>query len=456
MEPIVIIGGGIAGLAAAFECRARGVEPLVLEATGRAGGVIVTHHEDGFVIDGGPDSILAQKPAAVALCRELGIADRLVSTLPPRTAYVLRAGRLVPLPDASFLGLPTRVGSLVSTSLFSWPAKLRMGLELIRPARRDDGDESIGHFMRRRFGNEAVSYLAEPLLAGIHAGDVERLSLPSLFPRLVEAERSHGSVLRSLFASRRPPATQGAFVSFRAGLASIIEALVAALGPAAIRYHSPVARLEGRGPFTVTLASGERIDARTVIVATPAWAAAPLLASIDAAIAERCAAIAYASSATVFIGLRRDQVRHDLQGTGFVVPRVEGRALMAGTWVSSKWPDRAPDGHVLLRGFVGGATNEAIVDRPDDELVSLVLGELTAILGIEGRPVLTRAYRWHRATPQYNVGHHDRVRAIEAALAAIPGLFLTGSGYRGTGLPDCVADGRSVGAAAVGRGAQGA
>ena len=444
MHPVVIIGGGIAGLAAAFECRARGVQPLVLEAGDRAGGVIVTERRDGYVIDGGPDSILAQKPAAVALCRELGIADRLVSTLPPRLAFVLRSGRLVTLPEASFLGLPTRLRSLASTELFSWAAKLRMTLELVRPARRDEGDESIGDFMRRRFGGEAVSYLAEPLLAGIHAGDVERLSLPALFPRLVEAERSHGSVLRTLFATRRPPSTQGAFVSFRDGLAVIVDALVAFLDADTIRFGARVAQIEGHGPFTVALTSGERIGARTVIVAAPAWAAAPLLRSIDDEIASLCAGISYASSATVVFGLRRDQVRHDLQGTGFVVPRVEGRALMAGTWVTSKWPHRAPEGHVLLRGFVGGATNEAVLERPDAALTELVFEELATVLGITGTPLLTRVYRWPRATPQYNVGHLARVAEIDERLQRLPGLYLTGSGYRGTGLPDCIADARDV------------
>jgi protoporphyrinogen/coproporphyrinogen III oxidase len=449
MQAAIIVGAGIAGLAAAYESRRRGVQPLVLEASGRAGGVIGTEHVDGFVIDPGPDSILVQKPAAVALCRELGIADRLVSTLPPRTAFVLRSGRLVTLPDASFLGLPTRLGSLLSTRLFSWPAKLRMGLELLRPARQDESDESIGHFMRRRFGDEAVRYLAEPLLAGIHAGDVEQLSVHALFPRLAEAERSHGSVLRTLFATRRPPSTQGAFVSFREGLGEIVTALVAALGAGTIRYDAPVARISGRGPFAVELESGETLEARRVIVAIPAWGAAPLLDAIDAPLAEACREIPYASSATVFFGLRREQVRHDLHGTGFVVPRSEGRGLMAGTWISSKWPDRAPAGHVLMRAFVGGATNPAIVDRSDDELIAGAFDELASILGINGAPLLTRVYRWRRATPQYNVGHLDRVRRIDERLRAIPGLSVTGSGYRGTGLPDCIADGRAAAAAAA-------
>jgi oxygen-dependent protoporphyrinogen oxidase len=451
MHDAIIIGGGIAGLAAAFELRRRGVAPLVLEAQPRAGGVIVTEHRDGFVIDGGPDSILVQKPAAVALCRDLGVAERLVPTLPPRTAYVLRNGRLLTLPEGSFLGLPTRLGSLLSTPLFSWPAKLRMGLELVRPVRSDLADESIGSFMRRRFGDEAVRYLAEPLLAGIHAGDVEQLSIHALFPRLVDAERRQGSVLRTLFTTHRPPpaSSQGAFVSFRDGIAEIVTALVGALGTETIRYGATVTQVAGRDPFRVTLSSGEAMEARTVVIAAPAYAAGPMLAPVDAALAARCSEILYASSATIFFGLRRDQVRHDLRGSGFVVPRAEGRALMAGTWVSSKWPHRAPDGQVLMRGFLGGATDPGILERSDDELAAIAFRELSATVGIDGVPGLTRVFRWHRGTPQYTVGHLARVAEIEARLQKLPGLYVTGSGYRGTGIPDCVADGRSTAAQAA-------
>src|SRR5688572_30409617 len=218
---VVIIGGGIAGLAAAWELRRRGIQPLILEQNRRTGGVIVTEQIDGFVVDGGPDSLLVHKPAAVDLCRELGIADRLFPTLPPRTAYVKRDGRLIPLPEASFLGLPTRLRPLMSTELFSWRGKLRMSAEALLPPKRADDDESIAQFIRRRFGDEAVAYLAEPLLAGIHAGDAEKLSVRSLFPRLVELERTRGSVLRGLLAERTPPAPDGAFMSLPGGIAEL-------------------------------------------------------------------------------------------------------------------------------------------------------------------------------------------------------------------------------------------
>jgi oxygen-dependent protoporphyrinogen oxidase len=446
MADTVIIGAGIAGLAAAWELKQRGVQPLVLEQSDRAGGVIVSDRLDGFVIDAGPDSILVQKPAAVELCRELGLGDRLFPTKPPRSAFVVRKGRLTELPEASFLGIPTKIGPFITSPLFSLAGKLRMGTELIRPT-ADHADESIGSFIRRRFGREAVDYLAEPLLAGIHAGDVDQLSIHSLFPRLVALERSNGSVLRGLSsAMAKAPrgGGQGAFVSLPSGVGELPEALTRALGPDAIRYRTRVVQISGGAPFKLTLDTDAAIYASRVIVTVPGWAAAPMFRSLDPPLSRLCDEIPYASSATVFLGLRRDQIAHPMNGSGFVVPRVERKALMAGTWVTSKWPQRAPEGYALLRGFMGGATNPAILDRSDDDLAALACDELRGLLGISGEPALTRVYRWPRATPQYVVGHMERVRQIEQRLAAFPGLFVTGSAYRGTGLPDCIADGRAT------------
>jgi oxygen-dependent protoporphyrinogen oxidase len=453
MPDAVVIGAGIAGLAAAWELQQRGVRPLVIEQQSRAGGVILTEKINGFVIDAGPDSLLVHKPAAVDLCHELGIADRLFPTLPPRTAFVVRDGALVPLPEASFLGLPTSIRPFVQARLFSWPGKARMAAELILPARREESDESIGSFMRRRFGAEAVEYLAEPLLAGIHAGEVEQLSVHALFPRLVDAERTRGSVLRSLFATRPPPApsgaTPGAFVSFPGGISELVQALVTRLGGDAIRHDCAVARVAGSGPYTVTLASGEAVAARAVIAATPAWSAASILQPVSAPLAVLCRDIPYASSATVFVALERDQVRHPLAGSGYVVPRRQRRALMAATWVSSKWPQRAPAGHVLLRGFLGGASDPDVLAKTDGELASAAFDDLAEMLGISGKPLLTRVFRWPRASAQYHVGHLARVRAIDDHLSRLPGLYLTGSGYRGTGIPDCIADARLTAARAA-------
>jgi protoporphyrinogen/coproporphyrinogen III oxidase len=448
MPDVVVVGAGIAGLTAAWALARAGVDVLVLEQRPRAGGVIVTETVDGFVIDGGPDALLVQKPAAVDLCRELGIADRLVPTMPPRTAFVVRNRRLMALPEASYLGLPTRVRPFVTTPLFSWSGKARMALEPLVSAKQTDEDESIGSFMTRRFGNEAREYLAEPLLAGIHAGDVDRLSMNELFPRLVQAERS-GSVLRALTRRKASSPSTSAFVSFPTGMSELTVALESALGPTSIRCNSAVAAIAGRGPFRVTLASGGAFDAHAIVVATPAWSAASMLARIDHELARLCASIEYASSATAVYALRRDQVRNPLNGTGYVVPYRERRALMAATWVSSKWPHRAPANQVLLRGFVGGVRDPGILEQPDEALAASAFSDLADLLGISGEPTMTRVYRWPRASAQYNVGHLATVRAIDSRLEELPGVFLTGSGYRGTGIPDCVADARATAARAL-------
>ena len=444
MTDVVIVGGGIAGLAAAWELVQRGRRPLLLEAAPRAGGVILTEQVDGFVIDAGPDSLLVQKPAAVSLCGELGLGDRLLPMLPPRTAFILRRGALVPIPEASFLGLPTRIAPFVRSRLFSWRGKLRMARELIIPPRPDDADESIASFIGRRFGAEAVDYLAEPLLAGIHAGDVRRLSINALFPRLADAERTHGSVLRALASTRTPSSPRGAFVSLPGGIGEMTHALLDQLPAGTIRCGAPVSRIAGHGPFVVTIGESETISARAVIVAVPAWSAATLLAEVDAELAALCGRITYASTAIAAFGLRAEQVRHPMRGTGFVVPRVERRHVMAGTWVSSKWPQRAPDGHVLLRAFMGGAVDPTVLDHSDEALSRRAFAELAALLQISGEPVLTRVYRWPRASAQHNVGHLDLMRSIDACIGERPGLFVTGSGFRGTGIPDCVADARAT------------
>jgi protoporphyrinogen/coproporphyrinogen III oxidase len=450
VRDVLIVGGGIAGLSAAWELSRRGHAPMVLERAARPGGVIRTEHVDGFVIDAGPDSLLVQKPAALDLCRELGLSDRLFPTLAPRTAFILRGGRLVPLPEGSVLGIPTKVSPFITTRLFSWRGKARMALELAVRPRHDQEDESIGHFMRRRFGQEAVTYLAEPLLAGIHGGDVNRLSMRAAFPRLVDAERTYGSVLRGLSAvnAGSPSSSTGAFMSLPGGIEELVTTLVDRLPAGSVRTKAEVVAVRGQGPFAVTLGSGEVIDTRAVIVAAPAWAAAPMLASIDAALTQRIAEIPYASSATVVMALRREQVRHPLAGSGYVVPRPERHVLMAASWVSSKWPQRAPAGYVLLRAFVGGAYDLSILDQSDDAITGAVLDELRGQLGITGEPALVRVYRWPRANAQHEIGHLQRMTEIDQRLASYPGLFVTGSGFRGTGIPDCVADGRATAARA--------
>jgi oxygen-dependent protoporphyrinogen oxidase len=461
---VLVVGGGIAGLAAAYELHRRGVSFRLLERAGRPGGVILSEHLDGFTFDAGPDALLIQKPAAITLCRELGLGDRLFPTSEPRAAFILRGPTLHPLPESSVLGIPRNVSALAATRLFSVAGKARMAAELfIR--RRNDGasDESIASFIGRRFGSEAVTYLAEPLLAGIHAGDVNKLSMRALFPRFLEAERKHGSVLRAFRQVRQPKSSNGAFMSLPGGLEELVDALVRALPAESIALNatvSSIARgaggtvrrsLEGEGVqpagdpgYVVTLSSGEQLSARAVVVCTPAFVAADLLRGVDGELSRLCGQVPYASSATVTLGYRREDVEHPLRGSGFVVPRVEGTTIMAGSWISSKWRMRAPEGFVLLRTFIGGARDPRAMERTDAELIAASRSELGSLLGIRGDPAFTRLHRWDRANAQHDVGHLDLVAAIDRRLADLPGMAVTGSGFRGVGVPDCVADARAT------------
>src|SRR5215467_13125813 len=435
---VVIVGAGVAGLSAAYELQKRGLSFVILERGSRAGGVILSEKIDGYTIDGGPDSLLTQKPAAIKLCEELGIGDRLVPTKPPRLAFIQRGGRLHALPANSVLGIPTRLGPFIRTPLFTWAGKARMGAELFVPPRKDDSDESIGSFMRRRFGDEAVTYLAEPLLAGIHAGDVERLSIRALFPRFVETERKYGSLLRAFRRQPRSTAsTDGAFRSLPGGLSELVAALVRTLPQSALRLSMPAARLL-LNPHRVETAQGD------IIAAAPAYVTSALMRDVDVTISRLSGEIDYASSGTIAMAFHRSAVAHPLNGSGFVVPKAEGSGILAASWLSSKWPHRAPDGRVLMRAFVGGGRDPEALQKTDSELVSLAQSALTPLLGLSGAPLLTRVYRFERASAQHDVGHLDRVATIDRALTARPGLYITGSGFRGVGIPDCVADARAT------------
>ena len=449
MVDVLVVGAGIAGLATAYELHLRSVPFTMMESSARVGGIILSEQIDGYTIDAGPDALLVQKPEGIRLCEELGLGERLVATKPPRLAFVQRGGRLHALPPTSVLGIPTEVGPFLRTRLFSWPGKMRVAAELFVPPRSDDGDESIGAFITRRFGREATEYLAEPLLAGIHAGDVDRLSIRALFPRFADAERTSGSLLR---AFRQPQQrhgragqeeSDGAFRSLSGGLDEMIRALVAKLPANSIRLSTPVCRITRRDAFQIETEDG-LLQARAVVLATPAFVTARLVRSLSGVLANLCDEIPYASTATVALAFRRTSVTHPLKGSGFVVPRTERTGILAASWLSSKWPNRAPDHSVLLRAFVGGARDPQGLARSDPELVTLALNALGPLLGITGPPILTRVYRWERASAQHEVGHLTRLEAIKRTLEGLPGLFLSGSGFRGVGIPDCVADGRAT------------
>jgi oxygen-dependent protoporphyrinogen oxidase len=443
---IAIVGAGITGLSAGFELASRGIPFRILEASPRSGGLIRTEHAGRFLVEAGPESILAQKPAAIELCDALGLTPRLISSHTPRTAFVLKHGHLFPLPSPSVLGVPTTVAGIARYRLLSLPARARLALEPLIPKRVLD-DESVGAFFRRRFGEETVGAIAEPLLGGIHAGDIDTLSMRSLFPRFVEAEVNRGSVLR---AFRRTPPTasrDGLFRSLAGGMGELVEALERSLPAGSIQRDTPVREIGRNAPtnsgrWQVRSASGE-MNADAVVLACPAHAAARLLAPIDPIAAARCAEVPYASSVSVTLAWPRAAVSHPLKGSGFVVARrYNDVRITACTWLSSKWQGRAPEGTVLLRAFIGGSHDPAAVDLSDDALVDLAVRDLAGVLRITGRPVMSSVARWRSAGAQHNVGQIARVAAIEARLSTHPGLFVAGSGYRSVGIPDCITDGR--------------
>jgi oxygen-dependent protoporphyrinogen oxidase len=454
---VAVIGGGISGLSAAYALHKRQVPYLLLEAGRSLGGVIRTETRDGFLLEGGPDSMLAQKPEGIALCRELGLADRLVPTNPDlRSVYVLHRRKLHPLPEGMLLAVPTKLLPFARSGLFSWSGKLRMGLDLVIPGGNGRGDESIASFLRRRFGQEAVERLGEPLLAGIHAGDPERLSILATFPRFRDLESRHGSLVRGMWAAPPPKREPGArppaaFYSLRGGLREMVDALVVRLERERIWTNAAVGAVSRTdGGFTLSVHGGETVEAQRVVVAAPGPRIAPALEGLVPGAARALAAVPFASSATVLLGYRREDVGHALDGYGLVVPRTEGLRTTALSFVSTKFPHRAPPGHVLLRGFLGGVRDGDALKLTDAEMVEAVERDMAGVLWLRRRPVMSRVFRWPGGTPQLEVGHLARMAAAEAEVAAVPGLHLTGAGVRTTGIPDSVADGTRAGEAAAG------
>ncbi len=467
MKHVIIIGGGITGLAAAYAIEERQalestgaaqpdeppIQCTLLEASPRLGGSIQTEQVGGFVIEAGPDSFLSTKPWALDLCRRLGLTDRLVGTnRDQRAIFVYGGGRLHPLPEGLVLLAPARVGAFLRSSLLSPWGKARMALEVAVPRRQDGEDESLGAFVRRRFGREVLDKLVEPLFAGIYAGHPDQLSLRSVFSGFAELEQMHRSLILGVAATRRRamPSASGwtTFVTFKGGMQELVQAITGRLSRVSVQTGTPVRTVRmiqpgaDRAPrYEVRLAGGRILQADAVILTTPAYLAAEMVEDLDRLLAKQLWAIPYASTATVSLAYRRVGFRHSLNGFGFVVPRVEGRRILACTWTSTKFPHRAPPDHVLLRCFIGGAGGEVLAAQDDRAMLLMVREELRATMGIMNEPVLTRISRWPEANPQYLVGHGERLAAIDEALGRQPGLFLAGSAYRGVGIPDCIHQG---------------
>ncbi|GIV61623.1 MAG: protoporphyrinogen oxidase [Rhodothermaceae bacterium] len=451
---IVIAGGGITGLAAAYRlqelARTHGL-PLELhlfERDARLGGKILTERTGGFIVEAGPDIFLARKPAALDLCRELGLADRLRPTCPVRRgSYIRRGNRLYALPEGLSGLVPARLWPLIASPLLSPWGKLRLVLDTVLPARSGppvpggSDDESVAAFFTRRLGREAYERLVEPLLGGIYGGDGEQLSLRATFPRLRELERAHGSLIRGLKARPEHTTPESAFLSLAGGMAELTGALAAALTGVHVAAGRCVEAVEPAGGGYRIRAGGTSLEAEAVLLATPAYVSARLVAPFAPALAGELAAIPYGSIATLSLAYRLSDVPHPLDAYGYIIPRTEATPVLACTWSSSKLPERTPEGHALLRVFIAArAGNDDLLDRPDEALLALARDELRATLGLTAVPVFHRLYRWQRAMPQYVLGHPERLDRIARHLDAHPGLYLAGAGYRGVGIPDCIRD----------------
>ncbi len=469
-----IIGGGIAGLAAAYElerARAAGaaVEYTLYESSSRLGGVVASEIVDGAVLERGPDSFLSEKPATAELCRELGLGGELLgSNDADRKTYILVRNRLIPLPDGLMFLVPTKLVPTALTPLFSPMTKARMALELLHPPRRNNSeDESVASLVERHFGAEAVDRLADPLLSGIYGGDAAQLSARTVLPRLVEMEAEFGSLTRGMLAAHRKMragaaaargnggpanpriAPRAIFTTLRGGLQKMVDALAARIDPAAVRLSAPVSALSrNNGDWSVE-AGGEIRPYDAVIAATPSWAAAVLLSGVDSELAEELGAIPYSSSITVNLIYDETALGMLPEGFGFLVPASEGRAMLACTFVHHKFLGRTPPGKAVLRAFLGGMKNEALLAETDAALIAAVRRELGEILsktalgrGIE--PEFAQVSRWRRAMAQYAVGHQQRKQRIAERVAKLEGLRLAGNAYDGIGISDCIRLGRQA------------
>jgi oxygen-dependent protoporphyrinogen oxidase len=457
---VVVIGGGITGLAAAYYLQKEQknkelpLEITLVDAGKELGGKIKTEKVDGFTIEGGPDSFLGQKPWATELATELGIKDQLIGANDEkRKTFVLVNGKLTPLPDGVMLIIPTKIMPFALSPLISWPGKIRMGMDLFIPPFQGKDDESVGDFIRRRLGTEALYKIAEPLMSGIHVSDPEKQSLLATFPRFRNIEQKHGSLIRGMLAQKRaphPPSNNHSklnslFISLKSGVSQLINTLETSLNACQILKNTTVTAIypAANGKYSLELSNGDELLADAVVLAIPSFNAGNLIQDISPQLADLLASIPYVSTATISMAFKKSEITKPFSAFGFVVPSTEKRKISACTYSSIKFDDRAPEDHLLLRCFVGGPGKEEMVDLGDQELVEIARMELKDILGLEAEPVISRVYRWQKANPQYEVGHLERVKEIfEQCKATTPGIYLTGSAYEGVGIPDCVHQGQ--------------
>jgi len=453
MPRIAIIGGGISGLSAAFtleEKRQSGaeIEYVLFEAAPRLGGVMVTDRADGCLIEAGPDSFLTEKPWAADLCRKIGLGDQLIgSNDADRKTYIVVKNKLVVMPDGLMFMVPTKILPTVLSPLFSLRTKMRMAAEWFHPPHKAEADETVAQMVERHYGSEMVDLLADPLLSGVYGGEATDLSVRAVLPRFADMESKHGSLGRAMLAARKkmagaakaPP--RPLFSSLKEGMQQMVDAVVARLDAANLRTSSPVQSLIPQDDGWTVAAGYQSDHFDAVIIAAPAHAAAAVLQSADENLARELASINYSSSVTLTLGYD-EKVRRSLPpGFGFLVPRSAGHRMLAATFVHNKFPHRAPENRAIVRCFLGGARDEAILNQTEDQILAIARDDLRQIIGLTAEPIFTRVYKWKSAMAQYSVGHLERLQRIEALRLKIPGLALAGNGFTGIGVPDCVRSG---------------
>jgi oxygen-dependent protoporphyrinogen oxidase len=450
---VIIVGGGVSGLAAAHYLSEPPVKVTLLEASNRLGGTIQTEYRDGFLLERGPDSFISEKPQALALAKRLGLESQIIQTNEKlRRSFIVRKGRLRTVPEGFQLLAPSRLWPFITSDIFSLTGKARMAADLWLPRKSSNGntDESLASFVRRRLGTEALERMAQPMVGGIYTADPETLSLRATLPRFLDMEREHRSLILAMLrqGQSQKTGTSGAryslFLSFERGMQVLVDALAEQI-KAEIHLNSRVETIRRDGPtWRITTNSGEHFESDALCLALPAYVSASLLADTNNTLAGKLKRIKYASTATINFAYRRAAIKHPLNGFGFVVPFVEKRSLIACTFSSVKFPGRVPDEHVLLRAFAGGALQPEIFGLDNSKLTARVETDLRELLGISEAPLFVEVAKWERSMPQYEVGHLDRVNEIENVVKDIPGLALAGNSYRGAGIPDCIRSGQSA------------
>ena len=460
----IVIGGGITGLTASYrlkrEAENRGIplEISLLEASNRVGGVIQTEHRDRFIIEHGPDAFISTKPWAKVLCEELGIADKLIGTNSKvRRSFVIRKGKLLPVPEGFYMMAPGSFGPFFKSSIFSWRGKFRIALDLFISSRSDIDDESVADFVRRRLGTEAFERMAQPMIGGIYTSDAENLSLKATFPRFLEMEQEHGSIIKALLAQKRK-ATQTSrdtsgpryslFLSFADGMQTLVDTLTENLA-GCICLDSCVTTIqknESQVEWRVCLDDGKVLSADLLCIALSAPQKSKILTNVSRPLAKKLSAIPYTSSATVNLAFRREDIAHPLNGMGFVVPVTEQLNLVGCSFSSVKFEHRVPANHVLLRAFVGGNTfeDDANSNTTQIDLTSSALKDVSKLLGIKEKPLFSIVSQHSQAMAQYLVGHQTLVREIDGLAKDFPSLALAGNAYHGIGIPDCIHSGEQA------------